>query len=94
MKADNLRYAFDYCVLGFPNVTEIESSPCVTSEACGRIEEALQDGIMEPAHAEPYGYCEIDNGAIMSTDVESCLACVRAGNSQHYMSNCKATLIE
>jgi hypothetical protein len=84
----NLRFAFDYCVLGFPNATDIESSPCVTSEACGRIEDALKDGILEPAHAQPYGYCDVDDGAMMSAPVvENCLACVRASSSSYYISN-------
>lgn len=86
---DNLRYSFDYCVLGFPNATDVESSPCVTSEACGRIENALKDGIVDPAYAEPYGYCAVDSGILASEAVDNCLSCVRAGSGHHYLANCK-----
>lgn len=92
LSLDNLRYAFDYCVFGFPNATDVESSPCVTSEACGRIEDALKDGIVEPAHAEPYGYCAVDNSIMTSGAVDNCLSCVRAGSNLEYVSNCKCTL--
>lgn len=86
---DNLRYSIDYCILGFPNATDIESSPCATSESCGALEKALKDGILDPAYSEPYDYCDEDDGVLLSDYMQNCISCVGASSDHSYLSNCK-----
>lgn len=85
---DNLRYSFDYCVFGYPNASGIGSNPCVTSEACGPLEDALKTGIMSPDDRAQYDYCAADSGAMLGSSYESCYSCVRADRSHTYLSNC------
>ena len=88
--ADNLRYTVDYCVLGFPNATDVEvGGPCATSESCGALEKALKNGIIDPAYSEPYDYCDEDDGVLLSDYMDNCLSCVGASSGHAYLSNCK-----
>ncbi|PNY23868.1 Uncharacterized protein TCAP_06191, partial [Tolypocladium capitatum] len=84
---DNLRYAVDYCVLGYPNATGVGSNPCMTSDACGRLAGALEDGIEDPSGAERFGYCDVDGGAMLGSSFDGCLQCVQAGSSHAYLTN-------
>ncbi|KAM0388102.1 hypothetical protein ACHAQC_010127 [Fusarium culmorum] len=83
----NMRYSFDYCIFGYPNATGISSGPCVTSEACGPIEDALKEGITEPNDRTKYGYCDTDGKAMLGDSVAKCQACVKADSSQTIISN-------
>ncbi|KAK2594918.1 hypothetical protein QQS21_007366 [Conoideocrella luteorostrata] len=85
----NLRYAFDYCVLGYPNATGegVGSNPCATSEACGRLGTALKDGITDPANVQRLQYCQVDGGVVTGAYYESCLQCVQADGKRKYLSN-------
>lgn len=85
---DNLRYGFDYCVFGYPNATDVGSSPCITSEACGGLEDALKEGILSPMDREQYDYCNVEGNAMLSDAVERCRSCVKADRSHSYVSNC------
>lgn len=84
---DNLRYAFDYCVFGFPNATGVASTPCSTSTACGGMEMALTGDDLDAANLQSYGYCSADGGAVTETTVSKCKACVAASDGQDYMAN-------
>jgi hypothetical protein len=84
-----MRYSFDYCIFGYPNATGISSGPCVTSEACGPIGNALKKGITEPNDREQYDYCDTDDKAMLGDAVDKCQACVKADSSQTIISNCK-----
>ncbi|KND93858.1 hypothetical protein TOPH_01832 [Tolypocladium ophioglossoides CBS 100239] len=83
----NLRYAFDYCVLGYPNATGVGSNPCMTSEACGRLGGALEHGIKDPSGAEQFAYCAVDGGVVLGSYNDGCLQCVQADGSHAYLSN-------
>ncbi|KAM5342556.1 hypothetical protein ACJ41O_013522 [Fusarium nematophilum] len=83
----NLRYSFDYCVFGFPNATGIDSSPCVTSEACGPLAAALKQGITDPDDRKQYGYCDADGKAMLGDAYAKCYACVKADRTQTIVSN-------
>lgn len=88
-KTDNLRYAFDYCIFGYPNATGIGSNPCLTPEACGKLGTALKDGITTPEKVQRLQYCDIDGGVLTGSYYESCLQCVQADGQHAYLSNCK-----
>ncbi|SPJ83636.1 related to exo-alpha-sialidase / neuraminidase [Fusarium torulosum] len=83
----NMRYSFDYCIFGYPNATDIPSGPCITSEACGPIGNALKKGITEPDDREQYGYCDTDDKAMLGDAVAKCQACVKADSTHTIISN-------
>ncbi|CAG7557741.1 unnamed protein product [Fusarium equiseti] len=83
----NMRYSFDYCIFGYPNATGISSGPCITSEACGPITNALKEGITEPDDRDQFGYCDTDGKAMLGDAVAKCQACVKADSSQTIISN-------
>lgn len=85
---DNLRYSVNYCVLGYPNATSFESGPCALDESCGALEEAMTNGILEPAYAEPYAFCDKDDRVMYSDKMEACRSCVGGSDSRHYLTNC------
>ncbi|KAF4119685.1 hypothetical protein GMORB2_4594 [Geosmithia morbida] len=85
----NLRYAIDYCVMGYPNGTDTNGGgPCTTSESCGAFEEALEFGIEDPAYAQPYQFCGKSDGRLASAEyMDNCQACVGVDDSQSYLVN-------
>ncbi|OHE97771.1 LPXTG-domain-containing protein [Colletotrichum orchidophilum] len=83
----NLRYSFDYCIFGYPNATGVGSNPCMTSTACGVLETALIDGVLDPTKSSQYSYCDADGGAMLGSAYDKCLSCVRAGGDHYYLSN-------
>ncbi|KAI9149211.1 hypothetical protein HJFPF1_11260 [Paramyrothecium foliicola] len=83
----NLRYSVNYCVFGFPNNTEFGSNPCITSEACGPLSDSLREGILEPAKADTYDYCDAGGDPTLGSSYDKCLQCVHAGSKHYYMSN-------
>ncbi|ETS79778.1 hypothetical protein PFICI_09631 [Pestalotiopsis fici W106-1] len=83
----NLRYTLDYCIFGFPNATNIASTPCSTSTACGELEGALTDDDLDATNLQAYGYCSADGGALTDSAVAQCKACVAASDGQDYMAN-------
>lgn len=66
----------------------------MTSEACGRLDAALKDGIVDPAKSSAYGYCDVDSGAMLSHSYETCLECVQATNGFNYLANCKLLALQ
>ncbi|CAJ2507516.1 Uu.00g087020.m01.CDS01 [Anthostomella pinea] len=82
----NLKYTFDYCVFGYPNATDIASTPCSTSTACGDLEAALTDGQLN-ANTQDYAYCAVDGGAMTGPVVSKCLSCVSASDDQEFLAN-------
>ena len=86
---DNIRYAFDYCVFGFPDAKDVASTPCSTSTACGELQDALTGDGLRGSDAAGYAYCSADGGAMAGEAVEKCLACVAASDDQDFLANCK-----
>ncbi|KAI0834642.1 hypothetical protein F5Y06DRAFT_278521 [Hypoxylon sp. FL0890] len=82
----NLRYAFDYCILGFPNATGIASTPCSTSTACGGLESAFTGDKLNPKKPD-YSYCGADGSAMTDGVVSECMSCVGALEGQDYLAN-------
>ncbi|KAG8412842.1 hypothetical protein J3459_013754 [Metarhizium acridum] len=82
----NLRYAVDYCVLGYPNATGTPS-PCATPESCGALADALKRDMTRPGAVPAFGYCDVDAGAAAGMYFESCRQCVRADGQHAYLSN-------
>ncbi|CRJ83597.1 hypothetical protein BN1708_009082 [Verticillium longisporum] len=83
----NLRYTLGHCIFGFPNSTGIGSGPCLTSSACGPLEDALTDNLSELDSTSQYGYCDADGGAMTSDAFGRCLDCVKVGGEHHLLSN-------
>ncbi|KAI0422019.1 hypothetical protein F5X98DRAFT_370085 [Xylaria grammica] len=82
----NLRYTVDNCIFGFPNATDIPSTPCSTSTACGSLESALTQDNLRPSHPD-YAYCDVDGGAVTSSSVEKCMSCISASENQGFLVN-------
>ncbi|KAF4998199.1 hypothetical protein FDECE_11840 [Fusarium decemcellulare] len=83
----NLRYSFDFCVFGYPNATGVDSSPCITSEACGPLADALKGGITTPDDRKQYDYCDVDSKAMLSDAYSNCQACITVESSRTVISN-------
>ncbi|KAI0868895.1 hypothetical protein GGS24DRAFT_190267 [Hypoxylon argillaceum] len=82
----NLRYAFDNCIFGFPNVTGNPSTPCSTSTACGVLRDSLTAGDLSPTDPD-YSYCDVDGGVITSSSTSQCMLCVGASSDQGFLVN-------
>lgn len=85
--SDNLRYTLDYCIFSFPNATNVASTPCSTSTACGGLEAAFTEDDLDAENLQAYGYCSADGGAVTESAVAQCRACVAASDGQDYMAN-------
>ncbi|KAK0392347.1 hypothetical protein NLU13_1842 [Sarocladium strictum] len=83
----NLRYSFDYCVFGDMHASHVDSSPCTTSEGCGRLTKALRDDMVNAADTSPYAYCDADHQAIHGEGFDKCHSCVAAEDTHSYISN-------
>lgn len=82
----NLRYTFDYCILGFPNATGVASTPCSTSTACGGLESAFTGDKLNPKKPD-YSYCGASGSAMTDGVVSECMSCVGALEGQDYLAN-------
>ncbi|KAI0884350.1 uncharacterized protein GGS22DRAFT_165447 [Annulohypoxylon maeteangense] len=82
----NLRYTFDYCILGFPNATDVPSTPCSTSTACGGLDDAFTNDKLSPK-TPGYSYCGADGSGMTNTIVSECMSCVGALDGQNYLAN-------
>ncbi|KAK4163620.1 hypothetical protein QBC43DRAFT_57684 [Cladorrhinum sp. PSN259] len=82
----NARYAAAYCVFGYPNATDIGSSPCTTSHACGPLQDTVQHGILNQKDMTAYSYCSAGQ-AMESLPYERCRACVSAERKSLYLAN-------
>ncbi|KAI1446947.1 hypothetical protein F5Y02DRAFT_49067 [Annulohypoxylon stygium] len=82
----NLRYTFDYCILGFPNATNVPSTPCSTSTACGGLDEAFTNDKLDPKTPN-YSYCSADDSGMTDEIVSECMSCVGALDGQKYLAN-------
>jgi hypothetical protein len=87
---DNLRYTTAYCLFGYPNATDISSTPCTIEEACGRLEDSIKHGIPDPRGTTAYSYCSAGGSEAMdSANFESCVPCLAAGQTTDYLANCR-----
>ncbi|KAI0150187.1 hypothetical protein GGR57DRAFT_473092 [Xylariaceae sp. FL1272] len=82
----NLRYAFDNCIFGFPNATDVPSTPCSTSTACGGFRDALTQDDLNP-NSPAFGYCNVDGADLADTSITKCAGCVAATDNESYLVN-------
>lgn len=71
----NLRYQISYCLFGQQNNTNFEDSPCLTSPACGPLENAFDWKNMSTS-VGPYDFCQ----SWIEVQVPKCEACLVAGD--------------
>ena len=82
---DNMRYALDWCLFGFPQGDkEIASAQCST--ACGGISNALKIHLPNATVSSTYDYCQDPD---FLPNVGSCASCYKNVSNQLYLSNCK-----
>ncbi|KAL1895197.1 hypothetical protein Sste5346_005342 [Sporothrix stenoceras] len=83
----NLRYNVDYCIFGYPNASDVGSSPCQTSTACGPLQGNMFDGIPSMGNQTEFDYCSANGTALTSTLFKGCTACVGGGGDQNIIAN-------
>ncbi|OIW29492.1 hypothetical protein CONLIGDRAFT_631571 [Coniochaeta ligniaria NRRL 30616] len=84
-----MRYSLSYCIFGFPNATNVATSPCITSFACEPLANPLEDGILSPQGSTQYGYCSVDNNVATHQIINRCSSCISASGETQYLANCK-----
>ncbi|KAK3994724.1 hypothetical protein QBC44DRAFT_285471 [Cladorrhinum sp. PSN332] len=84
----NARYAAAYCVFGYPNATDVGSSPCTTSHACGPLKDSVEHGILNQKDMTAYSYCSAGQGeAHDPLHYSRCRDCVAAERKFLYLAN-------
>ncbi|KAK3952795.1 hypothetical protein QBC32DRAFT_134041 [Pseudoneurospora amorphoporcata] len=84
----NLRYTLSYCLFGYPNATDVETTPCSTSMACGPLQQSLQHGVPDPKDTTASSYCSADDGYASDPDIYvHCTSCLTAGGESNYLAN-------
>ncbi|KAG9246246.1 hypothetical protein BJ878DRAFT_417407 [Calycina marina] len=84
----NLRYTMSWCLFGFPNNTDIGTSPCQTSTACGdssssgSAQAAVEFDSLSP-NASTYSYCAL----MPEVKVTDCHNCLAAQTQQFFLTN-------
>jgi hypothetical protein len=86
---DNLRYAVDVCLWGFPAKGQNMTSQCATDVACNPVRSSLETGDMAAGNATEYQYCTVDGGAFPGSYAQ-CSQCLRSTSTNKYLSNCKS----
>ncbi|KAH7152347.1 hypothetical protein B0J13DRAFT_658746 [Dactylonectria estremocensis] len=80
----NLRYAVSYCLFGTPDNSDVITTPCITSKACGPFKEAIEFKNLS-SNVDSYDYCTLWP-VTDSADFKGCKECLQAG-SQDYLAN-------
>ncbi|KAK3326458.1 hypothetical protein B0H66DRAFT_589067 [Apodospora peruviana] len=84
----NLRYSLSYCIFAFPNATDVESTPCRTSMACGPLQDGIEHGVTTPSNITSFSYCSAGGGSASSpSNYEHCTPCVSAEGRTEYLAN-------
>lgn len=78
----NMRYAISWCIFGYPNNTQVGSSPCETGFACGQLQSAFEFDSLAPEQGE-FAYCS----QYASYLVPRCTNCTAQVQSQMYLTN-------
>lgn len=71
----NLRYAMSSCLFGFPGNTSVQSTPCITSRACGPFQSNFAYNDLSP-NITTYDYCV---GLPAADATGRCNSCIRQG---------------
>lgn len=87
--SDNMRYALDWCIFGFPTSNDqVLSNPCI--ETCELVATTLETNILTPNASSPYDYCR--GGPTFLTNLTSCAFCQSLVPNRIYVSNCKPSI--
>ncbi|ROW02826.1 hypothetical protein VSDG_01611 [Cytospora chrysosperma] len=84
----NARYALSYCMWGEPDNVDVGDSPCLTSRACGPLQEAIEYGNLSTS-VGAYDYC---GSWPWSEFVSACVGCLRSTSDEYYLGNMVALL--
>ncbi|TPX09675.1 uncharacterized protein E0L32_009148 [Thyridium curvatum] len=87
LSKDNVRYAVNVCLFGFPNATQGTSSPCNMDLTCRPLQTPLKAGISEPSRSTEFQYCGADHALYGGNTISSCEQCLQMGNEKTYLSN-------
>ncbi|PSR90816.1 hypothetical protein BD289DRAFT_365470 [Coniella lustricola] len=81
----NSRYTLSECLWGEPGNIDVGDTPCVTSEACGPLQNAFQYmNFSTSSNVGAYDYCNEWN--VDDENFDGCLNCLRTGGQQ-YLGN-------
>ncbi|QSZ30911.1 hypothetical protein DSL72_000469 [Monilinia vaccinii-corymbosi] len=80
---DNLRYAMSWCIFGFPNNTDVENTPCITSLSCGLMKSTIEYGNLTTHGQSEYGYCS----NLATNLISQCQNCLKISTATYYLSN-------
>ncbi|KAH6626081.1 hypothetical protein B0J18DRAFT_464127 [Chaetomium sp. MPI-SDFR-AT-0129] len=84
----NMRYTAAYCIFGYPNATDVDQTPCMTSTACGHLQAAVEHGVPDPKGTTAYSYCMAGKGEAANTaSYDGCIPCVSAERTTNYLAN-------
>ncbi|KAI9646975.1 hypothetical protein NHQ30_004976 [Ciborinia camelliae] len=79
----NLRYAISWCLFGFPNNTEVEDTPCITSLSCAPMKNAIEYGNLTTSGIAEYDYCP----DIATNQILECQNCLKISTATYYLNN-------
>ncbi|KAF7920004.1 uncharacterized protein EAE98_009238 [Botrytis deweyae] len=79
----NLRYAMSWCLFGFPNNTDVEDTPCITSLSCAPMKNAIEYGNLTTDAQTEYGYCS----DIATNQIAECQNCLEISRATYYLNN-------
>ncbi|KAB8299918.1 hypothetical protein EYC80_000161 [Monilinia laxa] len=79
----NLRYAISWCLFGFPNNTQAEDTPCITSLSCGPMKDTFEYGNLTTGDQTEYGYCS----NIATNQILQCQNCLKISTATYYLNN-------
>ncbi|EPE29709.1 hypothetical protein GLAREA_00869 [Glarea lozoyensis ATCC 20868] len=78
----NMRYAVSWCLFGFPNNTDVGSTPCTIGFSCGPLQPAFEYDGLSP-NSPALAYCP----GYVSTTVHSCSNCLKNQNDKTFLNN-------
>ncbi|KAG9235295.1 hypothetical protein BJ875DRAFT_374536 [Amylocarpus encephaloides] len=79
----NLRYAVSWCLFGYPNNTNVGSTPCTIGFSCGPLEKAFEYDSLSP-QTTTLGYCSQN---YHSTTIQACKNCLGAQTEKKFLNN-------
>ena len=85
---DNIRFAVDVCLYGFPRPPDAISSPCDIGDVCGPLGDALTFDRLRTEDEQGFGYCNAADGTFTDSRVEACYQCLQTSPEQNYLANC------
>lgn len=88
---DNLRFAVDVCLYGFPRSPDAISSPCDIDHVCGPLGDALTYDGLKTEKKQNFEYCSAADNTFTGPSVEACYKCLQTSPEQNYLANCTSS---